>query len=588
MEIDDEDVVIGGTELQKYLTAVGYSEFEVSEQKHVEKFCAIEAQKCSKKKMRLTQNHKDFELCVTLIKIIIESQLIFKEDTLFIKEFIPSEHFKYPLFLTKQKSLTLLVLCIFCGIMNMFFSKYWDVWTTVGLLIFWFGCVFMDVIYNLKQNRTIKNTIMKTIQSMEKLSLLIQKSTHFLQECNNLHKSYYDTYAGKNPNAFNYLLMPEFKSLLITVLQELINNLVNNVSEVHTFFPLKDSVSNIVYLYRTDCKIDLNNTSFENINKSKYTYFLLQSEFLKQSALCLCPALWTPYSSFHLNRLIETIGEIEKVYSNSYNILYDEYNIYSMFKNNNTIEHSKQPVQDNNRNSDLKLKIYSVRHFLQNMMVHVRFMEDSIENSSAYSADDINNTLNVLVKEGNVFNELISSLQIYILKTNNDQTDKTILTNDSIGVIDHIDTETNEPIKEVCEDELFFGVSEEPTEKKENTFCDEIVFDKSNNHNLMLELKVALKDKQEEWKQRECKLLEKHPQLNDFSDDEECNEKHVQYINKVRKVAIDLPPNESFPMQLPDKSFASEIAMIACKRNTAIECFGDDSDSNISVDSNDS
>jgi len=215
-------------------------------------------------------------------------------------------------------------------------------------------------------------------------------------------------------------------------------------------------------------------------------------------------------------------------------------------------------------------------------------MEDSIENSSAYSADDINNTLNVLVKEGNVFNELISSLQIYILKTNNDQTDKTILTNDSIGVIDHIDTETNEPIKEVCEDELFFGVSEEPTEKKENTFCDEIVFDKSNNHNLMLELKVALKDKQEEWKQRECKLLEKHPQLNDFSDDEECNEKHVQYINKVRKVAIDLPPNESFPMQLPDKSFASEIAMIACKRNTAIECFGDDSDSNISVDSNDS
>jgi len=62
--------------------------------------------------------------------------------------------------------------------------------------------------------------------------------------------------------------MPEFKSLLITVLQELINNLVNNVSEVHTFFPLKDSVSNIVYLYRTDCKIDLNNTSFENINVS--------------------------------------------------------------------------------------------------------------------------------------------------------------------------------------------------------------------------------------------------------------------------------------------------------------------------------
>jgi len=62
--------------------------------------------------------------------------------------------------------------------------------------------------------------------------------------------------------------MPELKLLLITVLQDLIDNLVYNVSEITTFFPLKDSVSNIVYLYRTDCKIDLQNTSFENINVS--------------------------------------------------------------------------------------------------------------------------------------------------------------------------------------------------------------------------------------------------------------------------------------------------------------------------------
>jgi len=62
--------------------------------------------------------------------------------------------------------------------------------------------------------------------------------------------------------------MPELKTLLITVLQDLINNLVYSVTEVHTFFPLKDSVSDIVYLYRTDCKIDIENTSLENINVS--------------------------------------------------------------------------------------------------------------------------------------------------------------------------------------------------------------------------------------------------------------------------------------------------------------------------------
>ncbi|XP_015370720.1 PREDICTED: uncharacterized protein LOC107166531 [Diuraphis noxia] len=587
MEIDDEDVVADGTDLQKYLNAVGYSEFEVSKRKPIENFCPVEEQKYPRKIMRSIQNQKDFGLCVTLIKMIMESQLIFKEDTLFIKEFIPSDHLKYPLFLTKRKSVTLLILFVFCGLMNMFFSKYWDEWTTIGMFIFWFGCVFMDVLYNLNQSRTIKNTVMKTIQSMEKLSLLIQKSTHFLQECNNLHNSCFHTYAGKNPNAFKYLLMPELKYLLITVLQDLINNLVHNVSEVHSFFPLKDSVSNIVYLYRTDCKIDLKNTSIENINKAKYTYFLLQSEFLKQSALCLCPVLWTPYSYFQVNRLIETIGKIEEVYSSSYNVLYDEYNIYSIFKNN-AMKHSKQPIQGTNINSDLKVKIYSIRQFLQNMMVHVRFMEDSIESSSANNIDDINSTLNVLVKEVSVFNELISTLQINILKRNNNQTDKTLLTNDSFEVTEHIDTETNETIKEVCEDELFFGVSEEPTEQVENTFYNEVIFDKSNNHNLMLELKVALKDKQAEWKERECKLLEKHPQLNELSDDDECNERQERYINKVRKVALDLPQDERFSMQLPSKSFASEIAMVACKRNTAIECFGDDSDSSLSIDLNDS
>jgi len=288
-----------------------------------------------------------------------------------------------------------------------------------------------------------------------------------------------------------------------------------------------------------------------------------------------------------MNRLIKTIGKIEEVYSSSYNVLYDEYNVYSMFKNN-SMKHSKQPIQGTNINSDLKMKIYSIRQYLQNMMVHVRFMEDSIESSSANNIDDINSTLNVLVKEVSVFNELISTLQINILKRNNNQTDKTILTNDFIGVTEHIDTETNKTIKVVCEDELFFGVSEEPTEQLENTFYNEVIFDKSNNHNLMLELKVALKDKQAEWKERECKLLEKHPQLNELSDDDECNETQERYINRVRKVALDLPPDERFSMQLPAKSFASEIAMVACKRNTAIECFGDDSDSSLSIASNDS
>lgn len=329
--------------------------------------------------------------------------------------------------------------------------------------------------------------------------------------------------------------------------------------------------------------------------KAKYLYFLLQSEFLKQVALCLCPILWTSNSSLQINHLIETVGKFEKVYLDAHNVLIEEYNQYLLFKNNN-IDKNKL-ISDNSANDsniDLKSKMYNVRHFLQNMMVHMRFMEDSIENSSESCIDDITSTLNVLIKEINIFNEYVSNLQIFILKSTNNihKINKTVSTDNHYNEeIDHIVTNTNDPIKCVCEDELFFGISEElGIEPANSKILDEELFDKSNNHELMLELKVALKDKQAEWKHRECKLLEKHPHLNVLSDEIENNEKPQpdEYTNKIRKTTLDFPSTENFPMQLPNTDFANEIAMIACKWNTNIQSFGDDSDSDTSIKSTDS
>lgn len=322
--------------------------------------------------------------------------------------------------------------------------------------------------------------------------------------------------------------------------------------------------------------------------KAKYTYFLLQSEFMKQIALCLCPVLWTPKSSSQMNLLIDTIRKIGEVYSNIYNVLSEEYNVCSLFKNNK-VERNEQPNKSTNTNPDLKLKMYNVRQFLQNMMVHVRFMEDTVEDSSKFCVDDINKTLNVLMKDINVFNELISTLQIYILKTNDsDKKSKIVLENKTAEVNDHVDAE-NDTVNVVSEDELFFGVSEELAEEVDNKCYGEEIFDKSNNQHLMSELKVALKNKQDEWKEREFKLLEKHPQLNvssDCSDEEDdSNEEKNQYTSKVRKVALDLPSSENFSMQLPSQNFANEIAMVACKWNAAIESFGDNSDSDTSINS---
>jgi len=74
-----------------------------------------------------------------------------------------------------------------------------------------------------------------------------------------------------------YLMMPELKVLLLTVLKDLINSLVYNISDIHTFFPLKDSMSNITYLYLTDYKIDFQDTSIENINVSITSILLINN-----------------------------------------------------------------------------------------------------------------------------------------------------------------------------------------------------------------------------------------------------------------------------------------------------------------------
>lgn len=58
------------------------------------------------------------------------------------------------------------------------------------ILILWLGYIVLEILYNLYQNRTIKKTVLNTIKSMEKTSLLVQKTTHFISECNNLHGIY--------------------------------------------------------------------------------------------------------------------------------------------------------------------------------------------------------------------------------------------------------------------------------------------------------------------------------------------------------------------------------------------------------------
>ncbi|XP_050437956.1 uncharacterized protein LOC126844129 isoform X2 [Adelges cooleyi] len=596
MEIDDEDVVITDTDLHKYLQMKGYTEFEVTGRKipggQNKKKDFISKKSFKKKNMFDQKCKKDFGLCSILIKTILESHLVFKEDALFIKKFVPPDFMKYPFFFTKRNCITLLLLCISCGLLKVYLPNSFDEWTTLEMFCLWFGHILLEIFFDWFKKKKMKNTLSNTIKSMEKSSLLIQKIVNFLQDCNNLHSVYSNSGSSSNINTdtFVYLLMPEMKNSLLTLVQDLIDRLVQSISEVHRKFPLKQSVSKVIYLYLNDCKIDLENLSLENINKAKYTYFLLQSEFLKLSALCLCPALWTSNSSGQMNFLIATIRELQKVYYESFIILSEEYNVYSMFKSNKVDQGKfKQNVDD--VHSDLKSKVISVRQYLQNMVVHVRFIEDSVESKPKSSIVDLNDTINVLVKEVNAFNELVSNLQVYILKTNSkNEYMENKLPSEPIKENLENETEASEAPPAPQEDELFFGVSGELQKDIDNKCYHDDIFDKINNESLISELKVALKEKQDEWKDRESKLLKKHPQLNNTSSDDKTSDEseHLEEVHKVRKVARDFPPEEGFPMALPDKNFANEIAGVACRwNNTVIESFGDNSGSDTSGSSTD-
>lgn len=314
--------------------------------------------------------------------------------------------------------------------------------------------------------------------------------------------------------------------------------------------------------------------------KAKYTFFLLQSECLKQLTLCFSPIIWTSKSYLQINKLIKNMKNVEKMYLDYYNVLSEEYNIFSLFKNKN-INYSSQINDNNNINSDLKLKIYNLRSNLQNIVVLVRFLEDSIE-SSCYSINDLNSKLDILLKETNHFSELISTLQIYILKRNNNIKNNTPMLINCIKEINN-DIEMNKSTDVVCEDQLFFGISEEYTEKMVNTIPDENIFDISNNRNFMSELKIALKDKQNEWKKRETKFLEIYPELSQMNDEEDCEKSN--YIKQINELEYNIPSEHTLTTQLFNKNIANEAAVIASKWNSIIESFNDNSNSDSDSDS---
>ncbi|XP_050530071.1 uncharacterized protein LOC126899322 isoform X2 [Daktulosphaira vitifoliae] len=512
---------------------------------------------------------------------ILSSNLVFKEDSLFIKEFIPSSNVKYPLFFTRRNCCVTLSLCFIGCIIHLYISGFYTELVIAKIFIFWFGYLLFEKFFNWYKKKKIENNISSTIQSMVKLSLLVQKCYHFLHDCDNLYQIY--TYANNSKdskkNCFGYLLMPELKEKFIILLHNLINHHVSNITEIQKKILFKEFVSNFVYLYHSDCKFDIQNFSLENINKAKYIFFLLQSEFLKLSALCLCPVLWKVNCTAQINYLFSSITNLNKVYCDLNGPLYEEFNVYSLFTNNKNYNHGneKKDVID----SDLKSKIVSVRQHIQKMMVHIKFIEDSFDSDSKPN-QELNVSLDKLSKEAHVFNELISTLQIHILKYNNkNYINEENLFENTININQEIDKKYDEVnFNNSCEDELFFGISDDKSLEVENTCNNNEIYDTAHNANLIMELRVALQGKQIEWQERESNLLKKHPELSkNVSHDESTDSEEYEAKHSIRKVARDFPLENVFPMALPIQNFANDIASIASTwNNIAVESFGNDSD----------
>lgn len=280
----------------------------------------------------------------------------------------------------------------------------------------------------------------------------------------------------------------------------------------------------------------------------KYVYLLLQSEFLKRLCLNFNPSLWI--RRFAGNDLFNLISNVKMIHAQQYSHIKEVFLIYYTFQKP---ELRKAPPNADWIYKEAYIKICSVSLNLQTVLKNSRNIEEFLENTRVTNHDydnvisKLDNISEQLVNDYEYSKTVLEDFRKYVLHLKPKDTNKT-----SAAVPSNTELEnTNKAaifvgasdFRPPCPDEIFIGVSTQEKQIEAENLDDDFVVKNKCSKLLISELKLALQDKAQEWKERERIALKNQNLDDDLSAederktmDDEMRKDEKKYMNskKVR------------------------------------------------------
>ncbi|XP_065199857.1 vezatin-like [Planococcus citri] len=620
MEEDDDEVVLKNSALYSHLLENGLNDFESAE---IPKLDNYNTPPDVPEKNEL-DSHDIYENAAGLDKftdIILNSNLVFHDDIIIIKNFtsvyqkpysvIKSSYFKLICQTSATSSISLL-----CSFRAFKFKPL----ICVSLSLTPLGFYTVKRLHQMYVEYKDKTCINEMIKNMKDLSMMVHKCVKFIQESEVL--TYYSVNESKIKSSFGISsgnnncrgqIMFQLRRAVYDTLQSIIFNLKTTICSLVKNFPIKKSAENmnfyLAFLNEQElccAKNHKETITVDELQKMKYIYLLLQSEFLKRLCLNMNPSLCV--NRINKDKLLHLVETVSVNYAQLHSQIKDVFHIFYILE--------KPDERKTTTNADwiykeAYVKICSVSQNLQTLLRKSRHIEEYLENTRIQNNDHDNviSTLDAfseeLVEHYERSKSVIDDFYNYVLrqkpKTSNDINPTSISTTEETKDIHRIAVPVGKSdFNPSCPDEVFIGVSSQEKKTEEENADEDYTVSKKCSKLLISELKLALKDKAQEWKERERvalqskNLVDEEESESDEEDVSSCDELDDLKINKKEFFELDSESSENelstnvnlpmngFPM---GATFAEKIAFASSKWGLKSEEFVDDSEDDVSQES---
>ncbi len=329
----------------------------------------------------------------------------------------------------------------------------------------------------------------------------------------------------------------------------------------------------------------------------RYVFLLLLSEFFRHLCLCLIPSLHASGDKIHIVWIFDFLLSLKDKCSNLRISLKSVFDFYYVYERSHQ---ANQPPKVNVEwlHKGAYLKLCSVSLSLQNVLRRSRNLEETLENlrSQESKHDDVVNILdlksNEIRKSYDLCKPIIDDFCRYVANLKPKSTQQNKVTTPIVPV----SVDKTRVLLGVSDfspqwpDEVFVAISEEKTTDVWVADSEDVVCNQAPKL-LLNELKLALRDKAKEWKERERIALKNKNMDEDFeensgNDTTDLSDSESETSSSARSIFIE-PRNPLLTTNFnSESSFAKQIAAASASWGLQSEEFFDKSDDEESSTSN--